>query len=791
LHDNCTILRMTGKSYLSVPGLVLLYFAVSISALAQPMLSTRASSAAVQASSAVQGKGQASKDGAMWKIGYDLALLHFEHIEFSTAAQPGPFKSSNQLLRLRNDSVLVDAVAAGGAKTLESTLRQLGMQQVSVHGRYVSGFLPIGALAKAAALTDLQFARAALATKSEGAVTSQGDIAQASDLARSNFAVNGGGVVVGTLSDSYNCKGGAASDVAGGDLPAGVTVLQDEVGCASGTDEGRAMMQIVHDVAPGATQAFYTAFGGTADFANGIIALATTANASVINDDVLYYAEPMFQDGVIAQAVDTVKGMGVAYFSAAGNSARKSYESVFRNSGVKGLAPRSIRHDFDSGTGTDTLMQVTIPANTQVIFVLQWDDPFYSVSGTPGADTDMDMIIYSAGGQALTGGTDNNIRGDAVEVFAYTNTSSSAASYQIAIERVKGPDPGKIKFVYFSNMTINEYATNSSTSYGHPIASGARAVGAARYSSTPAYGVSPPAAESYSSYGGLEILFDSAGNSINDLRQKPEIVAPDGGDTTFFGSDNDGNGYPNFLGTSAAAPHAAGAAALLKSFISTLTPDDIYQALQSTAIDMGPAGFDYRTGYGLIQVDQALAYFDADADGVLNSNDNCPVIANADQLDNDSDGLGDACDPDDDNDGLSDAEETILGTNPFLQDSDSDTLLDGDEVHLYFTDPLLQDSDSDGYEDNVEVSAGSDPNSATSIPGAGSGDVNGDGIVDVRDLLLMQQFVLGISVAGTDQRLRADIAPLSAGLPSPDGVLNAADYAILQRVVLGEISIVP
>jgi hypothetical protein len=103
----------------------------------------------------------------------------------------------------------------------------------------------------------------------------------------------------------------------------------------------------------------------------------------------------------------------------------------------------------------------------------------------------------------------------------------------------------------------------------------------------------------------------------------------------------------------------------------------------------------------------------------------------------------------------------------------------------------LQDSDSDGYEDNVEVSAGSDPNSATSIPGAGSGDVNGDGIVDVRDLLLMQQFVLGISVAGTDQRLRADIAPLSAGLPSPDGVLNAADYAILQRVVLGEISIVP
>ena len=54
----------------------------------------------------------------------------------------------------------------------------------------------------------------------------------------------------------------------------------------------------------------------------------------------------MFQDGPIAQAVDTVKAMGAAYFSSAGNSARNSYEDSFRNSGVSGYFNGSVRHDF-------------------------------------------------------------------------------------------------------------------------------------------------------------------------------------------------------------------------------------------------------------------------------------------------------------------------------------------------------------------------------------------------------------------------------------------------------------
>ena len=156
------------------------------------------------------------------------------------------------------------------------------------------------------------------------------------------------------------------------------------------------MLQIVHDVAPGAALSFASAFNGLASFANNIGALKDNG-ARVIVDDVVYLNEPMFQDGIVAQAVDAVVSQGVAYFSAAGNSARRSYESVFRpgSTFANGAFPSLPGASFAGGTahnfalsGPPSHMQkITIPLGQTLSLVLQWDSPFFSVSGCPDPPT--------------------------------------------------------------------------------------------------------------------------------------------------------------------------------------------------------------------------------------------------------------------------------------------------------------------------------------------------------------------------------------------------------------------
>ena len=145
--------------------------------------------------------------------------------------------------------------------------------------------------------------------------------------------------------------------------------------------------------APGADLAFHTANGGQANFASGIVELATVADADVIVDDIFYFAEPFFQDGIIAQAVETVTDLGVVYVSSAGNQKRNSYESFFRNSGVAGAV--GTRHDFDPGPGVTTLQTITVPQG-RTPFSLQWDQPFFSISGAPGASSDLALAFLPA-----------------------------------------------------------------------------------------------------------------------------------------------------------------------------------------------------------------------------------------------------------------------------------------------------------------------------------------------------------------------------------------------------------
>jgi subtilisin family serine protease len=579
--------------------------------------------------SQILGIDETAKDPEVSKVGHDLLAIYNEYQAYQKQADakaPGApaFKSSNSLARIVDEHVVIDAVAAGDPKVLASELKKLGLKGTAVFGRMVSGGLPISAIPALKTLEALKFARPAYAMTKTGSVDSQGDAAMRSDLARALFGVDGTGVTIGTLSDSFDCLGGAAAGVARGDLPAGITVLA-EGPCPESSDEGRGMMELIHDVAPGAAQAFHTASNGQADFAQGIIDLAN-AGAKVINDDIGYPDEPMFQDGIIAQAVNQVKAMGVAYFSAAGNVGRQSYESAFRPSGQFadiGFGPEEL-HDFDPGTGVDICQQITIPEGETLILSFQWDQPFFSVSGAPGSASDMDIVLANAAcDTVLEDSAEANVGGDPVEVFSFTNFSftnpagSGVTTFNLVILKFVGPNPDLMKTVNSGSDSFAEFDTASGTSVDHSNALGGLGVGAAFYRQTPEFGTNPPVIEDFSSAGGTPILFDIAGNRLPspEVREQPDITAPDGTNTTFFGdSDVEGDGFPNFFGTSAATPHAAAVAALMKDLDAALTPDAIYAALKATAIDMDDpqtpgfdTGFDFGTGHGLIQADAALA----------------------------------------------------------------------------------------------------------------------------------------------------------------------------------------
>ena len=140
-------------------------------------------------------------------------------------------------------------------------------------------------------------------------------------LDESGLSVNGTGIKVGVLSDSFNDLGGAAADEADGALPpaSDIQVLKDLA--SGGTDEGRAMMQIIHDIAPGASLAFYTAFDSEQDFANGILALAA-AGCKVIVDDVELFRRAVLPERR-GRAGDSNRGGGRRHLRHGGRQRRQ------------------------------------------------------------------------------------------------------------------------------------------------------------------------------------------------------------------------------------------------------------------------------------------------------------------------------------------------------------------------------------------------------------------------------------------------------------------------------------
>ncbi|HXR60692.1 MAG TPA: S8 family serine peptidase [Solirubrobacterales bacterium] len=463
------------------------------------------------------------------------------------------------------------------------------------------------------------------------------------DEAREAFELRGKGLTVGVLSDSFDVGGDAAThaaeDVAANDLPGPasscseqrlpVDVMQD-LASDEGTDEGRAMLQIVHDLAPHAELAFATAFESEESFAQNIEALARPvseggAGAEVIVDDVAWFEEPFFQDGPVAVAIDEVTDDGVTYLTAAGNdnlidgSGRNiaSWEApAFRDSGacptsVASLGGFNGTHcmDFDPGSETDRGFGITVQPGATLTLDLQWAEPWNGVA------SDLDAFLLSTGGQILTGSYANNSGPTGtqrpVEILQWENASGASRTVNLVVNRFAGLSP-RLKFVLMQNgggVSAIEYPDPSGEDVvgpsisGHAGAASAISVAAVPYDN-------PSAVERYSSrgpathhFGPVDGLTPALPLGTPEEVAKPDLAATDCGATSFFAFLVGATW--RFCGTSAAAPHAAAVAALVRQAKPTLPEQQVRDALTGTAVPVGAAAPE-AVGAGLVDAFEAI-----------------------------------------------------------------------------------------------------------------------------------------------------------------------------------------
>lgn len=446
-----------------------------------------------------------------------------------------------------------------------------------------------------------------------GSVTSQGYVAMGANKVVPT-GVTGAGIRIGVLSDSA-LPAQVASLIASGDLPSDVTVLPGQAGPTSGENEGTAMMEIIHDLAPDAKLFFATAFTSEDSFAQNIRDLRNVYGCDIIVDDISYFDEPAFQDGEIAQAVNDVTASGALYFSSAANSGNLSsttsgtWEGDFAvGSGGGTLITTNegqpvVLHNF--GTAAAPQSYDVLTSGTTFIG-LHWSDPLGS------AANDYDLFLLNSTGTSITDFSTDRQTGMQDPFEGIYNGNGYAVGSRVVVALHNGLPRALHVDTERGRLSI---ATSGAT-FGHNAGANtfsAAAVywGAAHKGVTAFTGGASNPVETFSSDGPRKIFYNPDGSPITPgnvlfatsggkTLQKPDAAGADGVTVRT-------TGFNPFFGTSAAAPHLAAVAALIKSAKPTLTNTQIRNIMTNTALDDMAPGVDRDTGYGIVTAPAAVS----------------------------------------------------------------------------------------------------------------------------------------------------------------------------------------
>ena len=602
---------MTGRTVISVVLLQVLGCCLPVAAQSQQPnpLSTDLPAVAVRQIEALMAE-KASRTPAQRKI--SSHLLHEARVRRGETVADG-ISTRRANVRVGSDGLVEVDIRTAISPAVQQQIAELGGTIVSDMPSHqgIRARVPIDSLEAIAALPDVSSLRepercmtrqqqsggVMLRTANDSLFasktnTSEGDAAHRAALARSLYGVTGSGIGIGVLSDGVNSL---SARQATGDLP-GVTVLDGQFGMG---DEGTAMLEILYDLAPGASLFFATACASEAQFAANIEHLCD-AGANIIVDGTAYPLEAEFQDGIVATGVNKAIGKGCFYFSAAGNEGSFDHgtagvwEGDFVAAATNPPFVPGPAHDFGGGANSD---QITINGK---YFVLEWSDPL----GASANDYDL-YLFDSTLTQLFDWSTDFQTgTQDPIESICSAACGFNDTGNRLVIVKSSS---GSGRYLHLTTLGGQLATATAGQISGHAAAENAFAVAAVNVATAGGgafTGGSANPVENYSSDGLRRIFFNSDGTPITPgnfsstggrVLQKPDIAAADCVSTATTSP-------AKFCGTSAAAPHAAAIAALMlqaRGGPSSMTLSDMRNAMTSRALDIEAAGLDRDSGAGI------------------------------------------------------------------------------------------------------------------------------------------------------------------------------------------------
>jgi hypothetical protein len=483
----------------------------------------------------------------------------------------------------------------------------------------IQAALPVENIEAIAARDEVIFIQPAPKATQNG-VDSEGDSTHDAITARADFSVGGASITVGILSDSIDDGSNALNNaISSGNIdPNNTFIIPGQNGTGEG--EGLAMCEIVHDLAPQATIGFATGAAGEAQMASNIIALAQ-AGCNIIADDEAFPDESPFQDGVVAQAINTVTAMGVLYFSCARNSGNlddntsSTWEGDFTNGTYTDVGYGNEETlNFASPGQAVTTEDAILDYGSQFEADLFWSDPL-------GASTnDYDLYMFDSFGDVIYA-SENTQTGTQDPYEHFEDTAGYTSGYYLVVLLFSGTN--RFMYLDFGRGALNWAATGCTKGHNACDAPNSFTVAATPASAAQsAGGPSGPypdpfnstnVVEFFSADGPRRMFYNSDGTPITPGNfsktggkrlLKPDFTAADGVSTTVPAV----GGASPFYGTSAATPHAAAIAALVWSYNPTLTPGQVGNILTNSCIRiMGATNWNRDSGAGILMADAALA----------------------------------------------------------------------------------------------------------------------------------------------------------------------------------------